>query len=148
MGTYIEQNLGKDEKVMLTARIHWTTLLPHILLILLFVGIFTIWGPLIAMFTTELGFTNKKLLGKLGLINTKSLDTPLNKINNVSVTSGLGGKMFGYGTLQITTSSGSYLFKGITGANEFKTALMAQIDTFDEDRIKQQASEMAKAIKS
>lgn len=148
MGNYIEQNLKKDEHVVLKAKIHWMVLVPHILLIFLVVGMFTIWKPLIAMFTTELGFTNKKLLGKVGLINTKTLDAPLNKINNASVSSGLWGKIFGYGTLHITTSSGAYHFVGIANAEQFKSSLMAQIDQFDEDRIKKQAAELAQAVKA
>lgn len=148
MGNYIEQNLSKDEHVVLKAKVHWAVLIPHILLIFLFVGIFTIWKPLIAMLTTELGFTNKKVLGKVGLINTKAVDSPLNKINNASVSSGLWGKIFGFGTLCITTSSGTYLFGGIANANEFKSSLMAQVDQFDEDRIKKQATELAQAIKA
>jgi len=112
------------------------------------IALLIIAGPLIRFLTSELGFTNKRLIGKLGLINTKTLESPLNKINNVSVRSGLLGKILGYGNIDITTSSGSYVYKGIAKPEQFKANLMKQIDQFDDDRIKQQATEMANAIKS
>jgi len=172
MSKYVEQNVGKDEGLILEAKVHWTTLVPPIIILIIgliglsggtasgssdaapafmvffFFAIIIAIPRIIRMFTTELAFTNKKVLGKVGLINTKALDAPLNKINNVSVSSGLGGKIFGYANILITTSSGSFPYKGIAGANNFKTSLMEQIDQYDEDRIKKQAEEMARAIKS
>lgn len=75
------------------------------------------------------------------------MDTPLNKINNVSIEQGLGGKLFGYGTIVVSSSSAQYNFKGIKNPEVFRSRLMEQIDKFDEDRIKKQAMEMAKAMK-
>lgn len=122
--------------------------MPVYVIVNVIVALLVILPPILQMFTTDLAFTNKKVLGKIGIINTKSLDSPLNKINNVSVSSGLGGKIFGYGTIIITTSSGSYLFKGMANANAFKLNLLEQISQFDEDKIKKQAVEMAQAMKS
>ena len=143
----IMDNLGKDEALVTQGKVHWACLIPHILLFLVFIGFLTIWGAVIRMFTTELILTNKRVYGKVGLINTKTLDTPLNKINTVSVSSGLFGKIFGYGDLHITSSSGEYLLKGIKSPNTFRDAVMQEIDRFDEARIRKQASEMASAIK-
>lgn len=142
------RNLGKDETVVTQGKMHWATLIPHILLMALLIGFFTIWGAVIRMCTTELVLTNKRLYGKKGLVNTKTLDAPLNKINTVSVQSGLWGKLFGYGTLHITTSSGAYVYQGIRTPDVFRGAVMEAIDAFDEDRIKKQAAEMAAAIKN
>ena len=147
MGKYVEKNLGKEEEIVGVAHVHKICLLPHILLCFIYVGFFTIWGAIIRICTTDLAFTNKRLLGKIGLINTKVLDTPLNKINNVSIEQGLGGKIFGYGTIVVSSSSAQYNFKGIKNPEVFRSRLMEQIDKFDEDRIKKQAQEMAKAMK-
>lgn len=172
MSKYVDQNIGRDEELVLEAKVHWTTLIPAIIILLigviglsggtvsgssdalpafmafLIIALFIAIPRIIRIFTTELAFTNKKVLGKKGLINTNALDAPLNKINNVAVSSGLGGKIFGYANIIITTSSGSFPYKGIASANNFKTSLMEQIDKYDEDRIKKQAVEMAQAIKS
>lgn len=143
----IMENLGRDERLITQGKVHWACLIPHIILMFIGVGILTIWGPLIRMFTTELALTSRRLYAKVGLINTKTLDTPLNKINTISVSSGLGGKIFGYGTLHITSSSGTYDLKGIKSPSTFRDAVLQEIDRFDEMRIKKQATELASAMK-
>lgn len=155
-------NLGKDESVVYQGKIHWARLVgPGIIALLFLIGgiagkaffgglliaVLIMAFPVIQMLTTHLVITSKRLYGKVGLIRTKTLDTPLNKVNTVSVASGLFGKIFGYGTLHITSSSGSYSFSGIASPEVFRHTLMEQIERYDEDRIKKQATEMARAMK-
>lgn len=141
------RNLSKDEVVVSVAGVSWAVIIPHVILMLFIIGFITIIPAVIKVLTTELIITNKRLYGKVGLINTKTLDTPLNKVNNVSVSSGLGGKIFKYGRIQVTSSSGEYNFDAIRSPESFKAQLMNQIDVFDEARIKKQAAEMASAMK-
>lgn len=147
MAGYVNHSKNKQENIIYQTKVHWMSLVPHVLLMIVFIGFVTIIPALIRFFTTELGITNKRVIGKVGLINTKSLDSPLNKVNNVSVSSGLLGKIFGYGVVSVTTSSGSYLYKSVAHPEQFKEALLAQIDQYEEDRIKRQAQEMAYAMK-
>lgn len=163
MGNYVRNSVTKGEEVVCEARQHWISLLPRgivsaILLLgglaspgsfflMLIVAAIIMAKPFINVYMTELGFTNKRLIGKTGLINTKSLDSPLNKINNVSVNNGFWGKILGYGNVNISTSSGAYVYHSVAQPEDFKSRLMNQIDQFDEDRIKKQATEMANAIK-
>ena len=100
----------------------------------------------IALSTTELAVTNKKLVGKLGLINTKSMDAPLNKVQNISVSSGLGGKIFGYGNIKISTASGNFSFKGVEMVDSFKAIIMEQIDTYEKLETQKHAQELAMAM--
>lgn len=165
MGKYVSQTVSLNETIIYEAKPHWISCLPRgiISIILILIGLrggaggfilsliiaaAIMAGPYIRLVTTELGITNKRVIGRYGLIKTLSLDAPLNKINNVSVSSGLFGKILGYGNVVITTSSGGYYYKGITNVEQFKISLMNQIDQFDDDRIKYQAKEMANAIKS
>ena len=166
MGNYIQKTLNQNEEIKGVADQHWIALLPRGIIAIIFllsgitggditmfiafiiIALLLMINPIIRFFTTELAFTNKRLIGKIGFINTKALDSPLNKINNVSVSNGFFGKIFGYGNVHITTSSGSYIYKGIAHPDNYKTSLMNQIDQFDEDRIKKQASEMANAMKN
>lgn len=163
MGNYIKNSTATNETIVFESNQHWISLLPRgvvsaffllcglsstdILFPMFILALLFIASPLIRFLTSELGFTDKRLIGKLGLIRTKSLDAPLNKINNVSVSSGLFGKVFGYGNIHITTSSGAYLYKGVANPEIFRVNLMKQIDQFDKDRIRHQASEMASAMK-
>jgi len=94
MNNYVQQNLGKDEKLILTVNPHWITLLPHIPLILIYgLGLITMIPAVVRLLTTVVAFTDKKVMCKTGLINTRKMDSPLNQVNNVTVTSGLFGKI-------------------------------------------------------
>ena len=148
MANYVQANLLKDEEVVFVAKVHWASLIIHVILMIIFIGFITIIPAIIRLVTTELGITNKKLAGKMGLINTKVVDSPLSKINNVSVESGLFGKIFGYGTIMVSTSSEVYNFKCIKSPEVFRSTLMQEVDKFAETQMKKQASEMAKAMRS
>lgn len=84
---------------------------------------------------TELAITNKKVFGKTGIFSTKTMDTPLNKINNVSVSRKLLGNILHYSSMDISSSSGSYVFHYVKDADQFKATLMQQIEIFEKDRI-------------
>lgn len=147
MKKYSQSHLRLEENIVYESEISWVTIIPHILLMFLFVGFITAWKPLIAKFTTELCITNKKVVGKVGLLKTKSLDAPLDKINNVSVSSGFWGKIFKYGNIRIDTSSGVFDFAYIKNAEEVKTSILNQIELYKEEQIKKQVEAMANAMK-
>ena len=58
------------------------------------------------------------------------MDSPLNQVNSISVENGILGKIMGYATLTITTSSSSYRYKYIAKAGKIKEAVIEQIDKF------------------
>lgn len=162
MNTFME-NLGKDEEVVTQAKIHWASCIAPGVLALFFLivglgsdggfGIFLVFAmlimakPVTAMLTTQLILTNKRIYGKVGLIRTRTMDVPLNKLNTVSVSNGFFGKVFGYGKLHITCASGEYNYDQIQNPGVFRSVLMEEIDRYDEARIKKQAAEMAAAIR-
>ena len=148
---YIENNLGKSESVVKKADRNGLFLVGAWIIGILFCWLLLI--PFIKAIVktvqfnhTELTLTNKRLVGKVGVINTNVMDSPLNKIQNVVVSQTFGGKMFNYSTITVTTAAGSYNFDAIKDGNAFKNRITAQIDQYEEDRIKQQASEMAKSM--
>lgn len=152
-GKYVEQNLGKDETIVRKADLNSLFLLSTWLK-----GILLCWLLLIptikAIIATvqfhhiELAITTKRVIGKYGVMNTKALDSPLNKIQNVSVTQQFFGKIFNYSTIQINTAAGEYQFGAIKNGDAFKGMIMAQIDQYEEDRLNQQANKMAQAMAS
>ena len=153
MGKYVENNLGRNEVIVKKADLNGLFLFKTWLFGILFCWLLLI--PLIKAIAAtikfshiELAITNKRVIGKVGVFNTKSLDAPLNKIQNTSVTQKLSGKIFNFGTAKINTAAGEYEFIAIKNAEAFKGMLMAQIDQFEEDRLKQQASQMAQAMAS
>ncbi len=153
MGKYVENNLGKNETIVKKAELNGLFLVTTWLAGILFFWLLLI--PLVkAIIATvkfkniELAITNKRIIGKIGVANTEALDAPLNKIQNVKVTQNFWGKIFNHGVIHISTAAGEYHFMAIKNADAFKRMIMAQIDQYEEDRIKQQAEEMAKAMGS
>ncbi len=153
MGKYVENNLGKNETIVKDAELNKLFLLGAWIKGILFFWVFLI--PTIkavietVKFTRiELAITNKRVVGKVGVLNTKALDAPLNKIQNVSVNQPFFGKMFNFGTVCIDTAAGRFDFGAVKNADAFKSAVLAQIDQYEEERVKQQAAEMATAMAS
>ncbi|MDE5548496.1 MAG: PH domain-containing protein [Clostridia bacterium] len=153
MGKYVENNLGKNEVIVKKADLNGLFLFKTWLVGILFFWLLLI--PLIkAIIKTikfshiELAVTNKRVVGKVGVFNTKSLDAPLNKVQNASVTQKFFGKVFNYGIVNVSTAAGEYHFDAIKNPEAFKGLLMAQIDQFEEDRMKMQATQMAQAMAS
>ena len=103
MGKYIENHLTKNEKIIKKAKISAITIFTSIFRLRFF-------RNLVAMATTELGFTDKNVIGKSGFISSKAMSSSLDKVQNVSVKSGLFGKIFNYGDVTVTTASGTYKF--------------------------------------
>ena len=102
---------------------------------------------IISIKTTELLLTNKKVFGKNGVLQTKELYSPLNKINNIAIYQGLGGKIFKYATIVISTSSGGYKYNYIKNADELRSDVMQQIEISEEERIRRQAEQLANTIR-
>lgn len=153
MSNYVESNLNRGETIVKQAKMSPISLVVSwiggvVFFWLLFIPTIKAVINTISFFMTELTITNKRVVGKVGIINTKSMDASLNKIQNVSASNGLFGKIFNYGTVHISTASGDFIFKNISSPDEFKGTLMSQIDIFEEERIQTQATQMANAIHS
>ena len=123
MANYVDNNLRKDEHVVVRAKISWLTLvMPVIWCVLVWVGYFMLVSklggvdqsgsangeqmkseaktillvvallfsfiPLIKQLlinvTTHLAITNKRIVGKVGVLKVDAIDFPINKIDNVS----------------------------------------------------------------
>ncbi|MDE6189508.1 MAG: PH domain-containing protein [Clostridia bacterium] len=97
-------------------------------------------------FKTDLVLTNKRVVGRTGVLKLHTLDAPLNKIQNVSFSCGLFGRIFGFQTVKISTAADVFGFKGVMKANEFKQAVMNQIELYEEERAREQAKEFANAM--
>lgn len=163
------ENLRPDENIIIKAKPNWKRLIPAmmltavvlVLLLLIVIGMdMSPWTLLLVPFMLvmiageywshsfdELILTDKRVYGKVGIFNTKNMDTPIGKVNNVSVEQPFYGKMFNYGTVCITSSSGEYSFPYIDSPEAFRRALMEAIDQAESDKMKRQAEEIAAAMK-
>lgn len=131
MSNYAESNLAKNEQIIVKAKKSIVAMFPHF----------------IRFLTTELALTNKRVVGKIGFIRTHSVTSALNKIQNISVSSGLIGKIFNYGKIKIETAgSEPVCFYGIKKPEEFKRAIFNQMDILEQEKQKEQAALMANAM--
>lgn len=119
---------------------------------LFFFNIFTIVGLvwLLIRFNayrhTELVLTNKKVFGKCGLISTVQMQCPLNMVNSVSYSTGLMGKLFGYGTVIISTGSTHFKFRFVRDGQMFYNDIFTQVTIAEKEKIKEQAQAIADAL--
>ena len=147
MANYVENNLGKDEQIIQKVSFNYIVILPHIFLCFVGIGLITIWVPILSILTNELAVTNKKVIGKTGILSSHAINAPLNKVNNIAVSKSLFGKIFDYGTVRIETSSEAVGFAYIKNPERFKSLVLTQMDIFEEERIQKQAEAIAAATK-
>jgi len=134
MASYVEKDLGQNEWIVQTAAMHWAYLLPDILLCFFLIGFVTLPINIIKRRTTELAFTNKRLLGKLGVFNIDELDIPLNQVRDIRIKSNLIGKLCGFGTITITMGSRRVPFVAVRHPEKFKKALREQAELYEEEQ--------------
>lgn len=80
---------------------------------------------------TYIRLTDKKIEGHTGFIKSKTLSTPLSKVQSIGLSNGLMGKIFKYHTITIDnagTSITEYKFKRMAHAKEFVQSVEKEIE--------------------
>jgi len=76
--------------------------------------------------SSEYAVTSKRVIVKVGVMQTRSVELLLNKVEGITVTQGVMGKVFGYGEIVITGSGGTKEpFDGIQAPFDFRRAVQA-----------------------
>jgi uncharacterized membrane protein YdbT with pleckstrin-like domain len=140
---YIEQNLLKGEEVKYRTKLHWIIFIKPVILIIIGIfifltfsensmarlvsGIFVFIGIIMAVphyatyRSSEFAITNKRVVMKAGMIDKRSLELLLQKIEAVGVEQDVWGSIFGYGTITITGTGGTKEpFNSIENPLEFR----------------------------
>jgi len=127
--SYIDGNLLAGEKVVYRTRLHWLLFMGPVLLtvvILLPIAWFLYNGPwssltwiplvlgllvLLATFikrqSSDFAVTNKRVMMKVGVFSTRSVELLLSKIEAIAVNQSFIGRIFGYGDIVVTGSGGT-----------------------------------------
>jgi len=156
--SYIDSNLLDGEHVVFRTRLHWLLFMVPVLFIVIvllpaawFLGSGTwflasgtwggyAWVPiglgalmLIATFikrqSSDFAVTNKRVMMKVGVFHTRSIELLLNKIEAIGVEQTLLGRIFGYGDIVITGSGGTKeAFSKIQSPLEFRRAVQSVTD--------------------
>jgi uncharacterized membrane protein YdbT with pleckstrin-like domain len=107
MSTYVENTLIKDEQIIYTGKISlWPQLhliiAGFICLFLMGIGLIFWLIAFIRYKTTELAFTNKRVIAKFGFISRKTIELNLTKVESIQVNQSIFGRIFNFGTLIIS----------------------------------------------
>ena len=149
---YIDGNLIAGEQVVYRTRLHWLMFMAPMLftaVVLLPIAWFLANGPwssfawtplalgllvllatLIKRQSSDFAVTNKRVMMKVGVFSTRSVELLLNKIEAIAVNQSLIGRLFGYGDIVLTGSGGTReAFSNIQGPLEFRRAVQSVTDT-------------------
>jgi uncharacterized membrane protein YdbT with pleckstrin-like domain len=134
VASYIEQVLGRDEKLIATAKITgWVYLTPAIITLCTFGMLFPLLLiPYVQIRTTDLGVTNKRVIAKTGLIRRHTIEQRIQKIESIRVNQGIFGRMFDYGTITIHGTGGATTPIALVAEPfAFKSAVESVIDDYE-----------------
>jgi uncharacterized membrane protein YdbT with pleckstrin-like domain len=146
--SYIDGNLLDGEHVVYRTRLHWLlfvipvlftvfVLLPLAWLmangtwksfawIPLSFGLIVLVATFIKRQSSDFAVTNKRVMMKVGVFATRSIELLLNKIEAIAVNQSLMGRVFGYGDIAVTGSGGTReTFSRIQGPLEFRRAVQS-----------------------
>lgn len=144
--SYLDKNLLAHETVLFRTRLHWKLFVAPVLFTVFVMGPFAVllalrgaplWSPLpvalglvwllaayIRRQSSEFAVTNKRVVIKIGVFTTRSLELLPSKVEGVSVEQNLWGKLFGFGDIVVTGSGGTKEpFAGIQAPFEFRRAI-------------------------
>lgn len=124
--TYIEESLSAGEKIEALFPLHWFARVPMYLWFVLAIptlGLTLILAlyEYLKLKHLEQGVTNKRVIFKRGIISRNTEEMKLQSIETVEIEQGIGGRLFGYGTVKITGRGLSDVtFKGIDDPMQVK----------------------------
>lgn len=164
--------LRDDEKQLLTVREHWLVLLPAgvIALVVVALAVFAAvrypaywWIPTIVALLFIFNFvwkvlerrtsvwiiTNLRVIDEYGVLSSHSVESPLDKINNVEFDQSVWGRLFDYGsvTLQTAAEMGETVYRFLAHPKQVQSTIFNAQGNFRSDLIKQNAQGLADAIK-
>jgi len=164
---YLEGLMGRKEEIVFKSRQHWLVIVPKLVLwtvvlllvvlitvslaltplhgralVLLLALAFPLWRIMVNFlnwWNEQYVITNRRVIQLEGIINKHSIDSSLEKVNDVVLQQSAIGRVLNYGDVQILTASelGVNLFRRMARPVRFKTEMlnqkeaMSQLDIFE-----------------
>jgi uncharacterized membrane protein YdbT with pleckstrin-like domain len=121
--SYVQQTLLPNEQVLHQARLHWTLFLHWKSLLTL-----TIWAWVLRA-SSEFAVTNRRVIIKVGLIQRKTVELQLSKVETIEVEQGFWARLFGIGAITIVGTGGtSERFEGLGDPLGFRRAVHRAVE--------------------
>lgn len=122
MGTYVNNNLFRNEQVLFETNYHWIHWFSWVSLFTL--GIY----PTIQILTDEFVVTNRRIIVKRGLLNHYTLEMDISRVETVNVRQSIFGRILGYGCITIIGTGGTReSFYSISSPLQFRRSFMETI---------------------
>lgn len=141
----------KNEREIILVKPHSMALMSHVILTLL---LSLLWLPVLIVkivqrCKTRYILTNRRIILEGGVLSKFSKESPLNKIQNVSVFQSLIGRLFNYGSVILQTASelGITVFKYIPDPQNFRSKIINEIEIFNEEDINKRAKAWTGAMR-
>ena len=104
--SYIDESLVEGETLIHRARVSWWSqfglLVLGAVLLIVVIGLFFLIAAWIAVRSTEIAITNRRVIAKFGFIKRDTVEINLDKVEALRVEQGLMGRMLNYGTIFIS----------------------------------------------
>ena len=146
MASYVESALTKGEQVVYQGKVSIWSLVPLLLLGLIFLAFYGLgllfWAAAaIRYLTTELAITNKRVIAKFGFIRRSTIEINLQKIESIQVHQGILGRIFNFGSIVVSGAGNPQApIPGISNPLQFRRAF---IDTQESNGQTQVAAQPA-----
>lgn len=115
MGSYVNNNLIKDEQVVYETKYHWKIFFTLSGMLTLFIY------PALRRWSDEFVVTNRRVIVKIGIFSRHTLEMNLNKIESVNVEQSIFGRLFDFGTITVIGTGGTHeAFDNIAHPTEFR----------------------------
>jgi uncharacterized membrane protein YdbT with pleckstrin-like domain len=104
-----------------------------LLLVLALLPAFVLAREIARWYTHQYAVTSRRVMELSGILNKRVSDSNLDKVNDVVLTQSVGGRILGYGDIQIITGSdvGVDLLRQISDPVAFKRMMMDNKEDFD-----------------
>lgn len=145
--SYVDKSLIPGESVVYRTRLHWIVftwpfLFTLAAMIFLLYGYRRVGGVIFAIaailwlakyfvyISSEFAITTKRVIIKVGVMQRRTLELQLSKVEAIAVTQGILGQLFGCGSILVTGTGGTReSFANIGSPLEFRKALQAASNT-------------------
>lgn len=130
--SYVVDNLLKNERIVYEARLHWTIFFRLRALFTLFIA------ALIERAASEFAVTNRRVMIKVGLIQRRTLELNLSKVESIEVEQSFWGRILGFGSIEVIGTGGTReRFDHIGAPLEFRKAVHEAAESMQSSQLAQ-----------
>lgn len=127
--SYIKSTLADGEEVLGQLKITKLQYLWPIISLPILIGIPWLLSVFISRATTEMAYTNKRIILKTGIISRDTDEIRIDRIESVDIKQSIFGRMLGFGTIYVTgTGAKIIVLDAVANVIEIRKALVSVSD--------------------